>query len=140
MRTELTIDQDRWIQNEGEQLPNWWRQRILKKVRQLEKEGQYQEALNDLLRVDKLCPQSDVNLHLALCYAHLHRKSEALALMDKLPDFVWTAKAEIYNELGMYDEALAACNDPFTIRKEKMAPVSSPSVFHDSAADPGKLV
>jgi tetratricopeptide (TPR) repeat protein len=118
MRTELKIDQDRWIQNEAEQLPNWWRQSILKKVRQLEKEGHCEEALNDLLRVAKVCPDPDVNLHLALCYAHLHRRSDALALMNKLPDCIWTIKAEIYNELGMYEEALAACNEPTMIFNE----------------------
>jgi tetratricopeptide (TPR) repeat protein len=104
IRSELNIDQDRWIQNAEEQLPEWWRQSILKKARELEKKGQYQEALDDLLRVDKLCPHPDVNLQLALCYAHLQRKNEALSLMDKLPDYTWTTKAEIFKNSMHYSD------------------------------------
>jgi hypothetical protein len=130
MRTELNIDQYSWIQNAKVQLPEAWRDNIYTKSRKLIMDEQYQAALDDLLRVDKLIPSPSINLQLAICYAHLQRKKEALALMSNIPDSVWKYTADIYATLGLYDEAIAACADPTMIFDEPVLIKSSLLLAH----------
>ena len=111
IREELGIDQNRWIQNGDYFLPTWLSQKMIKEARVLEKKTQYDEALKKLLLADKYCPSPDLNLEIAICYAHLHRAKEALALEDRLPEYSWNGKVEIYDTLGMYEKALQACDD-----------------------------
>ncbi len=48
MRTELAIDDGRWIPSQAEQVPEWYRNKVLKEARELIVKHDYQQALNKL--------------------------------------------------------------------------------------------
>jgi hypothetical protein len=59
---------------------------------------------------------------IAECLAHIGRPTEAIAVLQKLPYSCWRAKIEVYETLGMYQKALAACalpdanEDPYLLK------------------------
>lgn len=96
--------------------------KLLLKARDLYAQRKFQEALEAAKyanRVQKSYLNDEV---IAECLAHIARPTEAMAAVEKLPYSSWSTRVEVYETLGMYEKALAACvlpdanEDPYMLK------------------------
>ena len=84
--------------------------KLLSESRVLYAEGKYAEALQRARLAEKFYPYSLNRQEIAKCVAHIGRPVEALHLLGKAYDL--PTAVEVFETLGMHEQALKACSIP----------------------------